>query len=135
LSVPVRILLVEDEVSLIQLLEKYLSRLGYEVQAHSTSTQALESFEAAPHRYNLVIADLGMPDIPGDTLLTRMLEIRPDLRILICSGSPFYISNLPKALERQVSFLQKPFVPKMLAEAVAELLNRDHAHGSAADKA
>ena len=121
----VRILLVEDEVSLIQLLEKYLSRLGYEVDAHSVSVDALRRFEEAPQNWDLVIADLGMPDIPGDTLLTRMLEIRPDLRILICSGSPFYLSNLPEALEKQVAFLQKPFVPKMLAEAIAQLLDND----------
>jgi DNA-binding NtrC family response regulator len=122
---PVRILVVEDEVSLIQLLEKYLRRLGYEVDAYSASKDALARFKAAPQSYDLVIADLGMPDIPGDTLLTRMLEIRPDLRILICSGSPFYLSNLPEALEQQVAFLQKPFVPKMLAEAIARLLDKD----------
>jgi len=126
LSVPgARILLVEDEVSLIQLLEKYLRRLGYEVEAYPASKDALHSFEGAPQSYDLVIADLGMPDIPGDTLLTRMLEIRPDLRILICSGSPFFLANLPKALEKQVAFLQKPFVPKMLSEAVAQLLSKD----------
>jgi DNA-binding NtrC family response regulator len=123
LSVSPRILLVEDEISLIQLVEKYLKRLGYEVEAYSVSTDALAHFEADPGRYDLVIADLGLPDLPGGTLLTRMLEIRPDLRILICSGSPFYISTLPQALERQVAFLQKPFVPKMLAEAIAQLLN------------
>ena len=124
-----RILLVEDEVSLIQLLEKYLRRLGYEVEAYPASKDALHSFEAAPQSYDLVIADLGMPDIPGDTLLTRMLEIRPDLRILICSGSPFFLTNLPKALEKQVAFLQKPFVPKMLSEAVAQLLSKDQPEG------
>jgi DNA-binding NtrC family response regulator len=121
----IRILVVEDEVALAQLLEKYLSRLGYEVEAYSVSKDALDRFEASPQSYDLVIADLGMPDIPGDTLLTRMLEIRSDLRILICSGSPFYLSNLPQALEKQVSFLQKPFVPKMLAEAIARLLDQD----------
>jgi len=124
-----RILLVEDELSLIQLLEKYLKRLGYEVEPYSASKDALQSFESAPQSYDLVIADLGMPDIPGDTLLTRMLEIRPDLRILICSGSPFFLANLPKALEKQVAFLQKPFVPKMLSEAVAQLLSRDKPEG------
>jgi DNA-binding NtrC family response regulator len=124
-----RILLVEDEVSLIQLLEKYLHRLGYEVEAHSNSKDALKRFEAAPESYDLVIADLGMPDLPGDTLLTRMLEIRPGLRILICSGSPFFISTLPKALEQQVAFLQKPFVPKMLAESITQLLNTDKPPG------
>ena len=130
MSVPTaRILLVEDEVSLIQLLEKYLKRLGYEVEAYSASKVALDSFERAPQNYDLVIADLGMPDIPGDTLLTRMLEIRPDLCILICSGSPFFLGNLPKALEKQVAFLQKPFVPKMLSEAVAQLLSKDKPPG------
>ncbi len=124
-----RILLVEDEISLIQLLQKYLNRLGHEVEAYSNSRDALEHFEAAPQSYDLVIADLGMPDIPGDTLLTRMLEIRPELRILICSGSPFYLANLPKALEKQVRFLQKPFVPKMLAEAVEQLLQKGKPSG------
>lgn len=117
-----KILLVEDEAPLLKLLEKYLSRLGFEVESHSTSTEALSRFEAAPSQYDLVVADLGMPDIPGDSLLTRMLETRPDLKILICSGSPFFIEKLPESLQRQVSFLQKPFVPKMLTEAVERLL-------------
>jgi CheY-like chemotaxis protein len=54
-----------------------------------------------------------------------MLEIRPELRILVCSGSPFFIENLPASLQRQVAFLQKPFVPKMLAEAVQQLMARN----------
>ncbi len=119
---PIKILLVEDEPPLLQLIEKYLERLGFEVETHLRSFDALRNFEAAPHGYDMVIADLGMPDLPGDTLLTRMLEIRPDLRILVCSGSPFFIENLPGSLQRQVAFLQKPFVPKMLAEAVRNLL-------------
>ena len=57
-----------------------------------------------------MIADLGMPEISGDTMLTRMLEIRPDLLILICSGSPFYVSNLPKAL-RTASGLSAKTIP------------------------
>jgi DNA-binding NtrC family response regulator len=117
-----KILLVEDESPLLQLIEKYLQRIGYRVDSHLKSVDALRNFEAAPARYDLVIADLGMPDMPGDTLLTRMLEIRPDLRILVCSGSPFFIENLPASLQRQVAFLQKPFVPKMLSEAVQRLL-------------
>jgi len=117
-----KILLVEDEQPLLQLIEKYLHRLGYRVESHAKSTDALRNFEAAPAGYSLVIADLGMPDMTGDTLLTRMLEIQPRLRILVCSGSPFFIENLPETLQRQVAFLQKPFVPKMLGEAVERLL-------------
>jgi DNA-binding NtrC family response regulator len=117
-----RILLVEDEPPLLQLIEKYLQRLGFEVETHQKSLEALHSFAAAPDRYSLVIADLGMPDMPGDTLLTRMLEIQPTLRILVCSGSPYFIENLPDSLQRQVGFLQKPFMPKMLADAVQRLM-------------
>ena len=117
-----KILLVEDEPPLLQLIEKYLQRLGFDVETHLKSFDALRNFEADPNRYALVVADLGMPDLPGDTLLTRMLEIRPNLRILVCSGSPFFIENLPRSLQQQVAFLQKPFVPKMLADAVQNLL-------------
>jgi DNA-binding NtrC family response regulator len=119
---PVKILLVEDEPPLLQLIEKYLQRLGFDVETHLKSFDALRNFEAKPEGYDIVIADLGMPDMPGDTLLTRMLQIRPDLRVLVCSGSPFFIENLPRTLQRQVAFLQKPFMPKMLAEAVQNLL-------------
>ncbi len=119
---PARILLVEDEPPLLQLIEKYLQRLGFEVETHLKSFEALRSFEAAPDRYSLVIADLGMPDMPGDKLLARMLEIRPELRILVCSGSPFFIENLPASLQSHVAFLQKPFMPRMLADAVQQLM-------------
>ena len=120
-----KILLVEDEQPLLQLIQKYLQRLGFEVETHAKSLEALRSFEAEPERYRLVIADLGMPDLPGDTLLTRMLEIRPDLRILVCSGSPYFIENLSPVLQEQVAFLQKPFAPKMLQEAVEKLVSDD----------
>jgi len=129
---PVKILLVEDEPPLLQLIEKYLQRLGFQVETHLKSFDALRNFEAAPNGYDMVIADLGMPDLPGDTLLTRMLEIRPDLRILVCSGSPFFIENLPRSLQQQVAFLQKPFVPKMLAEAVQNLLKERPGNSPAA---
>jgi DNA-binding NtrC family response regulator len=121
---PIKILLVEDEPPLLQLIEKYLQRLGFEVETHLKSFDALRNFEAAPDRYSMVIADLGMPDMPGDTLLTRLFEIRPDLRVLVCSGSPFFIETLPNSRQHQVAFLQKPFVPKMLAEAVQNLLKQ-----------
>jgi two-component system cell cycle sensor histidine kinase/response regulator CckA len=125
-----KVLLVEDELPLLQLLDRYLQRQGFEVQTYSSSVQALSEFEATPGHYDLVIADLGMPEISGDTMLTRMLEIQPNLLILICSGSPFYVSNLPKALEQRVGFLQKPFLPKMLAEAIEKLMARkDISHG------
>ena len=119
-----RILLVDDEPQLLQLVQRYLKRLDYEVDAHARALDALGAFESAANRYDLVIADLAIPDMPGDMLLTRMLDVKPGLRMLICSGLPFEVSSLPLAIQKQVGFLQKPFAPKMLAEAVEQLLAR-----------
>ena len=115
---------MDDELPLLQLLEKYLTRLGFQVETHSRAFDALQRFQAQPGAYDLVVADLGIPDMPGDSLLTRMLDIRPDLPILVCSGSPFVLENLSKTLEKQVAFLQKPFVPKMLSEVIQRLLSQ-----------
>ena len=126
----IRILLVEDELPLLHLLEKHLNRLGFDVDAYPKALDALAAFAGSPGSYDLVIADLGIPDMPGDTLLTKMLAIKPNLLYLICSGSPFFIASLPAALQHKVSFLQKPFLPKMLAEAIEKLMGRkDISHG------
>jgi DNA-binding response OmpR family regulator len=113
---------VEDEPPLLQLVQKYLERQGFEVDAHSTSISALRSLEQTPNRYDLVMADLGLSDIRGDELLVKMLEIQPRLLGLICSGSEFFVSKLPPSLKERVAFLQKPFVPKELAETIQRLL-------------
>lgn len=119
---PVRILLVEDEPALLQLIQRYLQRLGFQIEAHTSSLEALQSFQAAPDRYSLIVADLGLPDMAGETLLSRMLKLRPGLCIVICSGSPFFIESLPVEFRSQVTFLQKPFMPKMLGDAVQTVL-------------
>ena len=117
-----KILLVEDELPLLQLLEKHLRRLGFEVDAHSTSASSLRALESASAAHDLAVMDLGLPDMRGDELLTKMLEIKPDLQVLVCSGSPFFIGGLPAALQPRVAFLQKPFVPKELAATIERML-------------
>jgi len=55
-------------------------------------------------------------------LLARMLNLNPRTCILICSGYPFDLASLPVTFRQQIGFLQKPFTPKMLANAVEQLL-------------
>ena len=114
--------MVDDETALLQLIEKYLTRLGYDVESHSTAQAALRSFAVAPSSWHLLIADLGMPDLPGDELLRRMFELNPQLRCLLCSGTPFDLSVLPPPIRGQTAFLLKPFLPSMLSDAIKHLL-------------
>lgn len=117
-----RILIVDDELALLTVMEQYLSRLGYQVVACQNGQQAWQSFQSQPSSYALVIADISMPDMSGQQLLLKMLDLNPAVGILLCSGYPFDLSNLPASARPRVSFLQKPFAPKMLAAAVEQLL-------------
>ena len=113
-----RILLVEDEPQLLLLLEKHLKRMGFTVDPHATGSAALAAVENPDAAYDLVVADMGLPDMSGEALLTKIIKLRPTLPLLICSGSEFFISSLPEDLQRRLQFLQKPFLPKELAQKI-----------------
>ena len=117
-----RILLVDDEKALLIVMEQYLRRLGYEVAACRSGQAAWELFEPQPAAYSLVLADITMPEMSGQEMLLRMLRLNPAICILICSGYPFDLASLPVTFRQQIGFLQKPFTPKMLANAVEQLL-------------
>lgn len=117
-----KILIVEDEPQLLLLLEKHLKRLGFEVDAHSTGSAALAALEHPAVPYDLAVADMGLPDMTGETLLAKIVALQPALPILICSGSEFFVSSLPQDLQRRVRFLQKPFPPRELAQKIDEVL-------------
>jgi DNA-binding NtrC family response regulator len=72
----------------------------------------------------LLVADLTLPDLPGQDMALRMLEENPELRILLCSGYPFAVDSLPAPVQKRFASLQKPFLPNMLAKAIEDLLQR-----------
>jgi CheY-like chemotaxis protein len=111
-----RILLVDDEAPLLELLTRYLERLGYEVDACLTSSDALARFEADPARYALVLTDLTLPGMKGDEMLDKMRVIAPKLKAIVASGYPYQVSGVG------TRSIQKPFLPKMLAEQIEDLL-------------
>jgi len=113
-----RLLLIDDEPTLLDLLKKYLERLGYEVEACLSAEDALARFEADPDRYALVLTDLTLSGMSGEEMLERMLSRSPGLPTIIASGYP----HAPRS--KQIAFLQKPFLPKMLAEMIEKLLAR-----------
>lgn len=111
-----RLLLVDDEAALLELLKKYLERLGYQVDACTAPEDALALFNADPHRYALVLTDLTLPGITGEEMLDRMRARNPKLRAIVSSGYPY----APRSAH--VEFLQKPFLPKMLVAAIEKML-------------
>jgi DNA-binding NtrC family response regulator len=110
------LLIVDDEPKLLDLLRRYLGRLGYEVETCGDAQEALALFEAQPDRFTMAITDLSLPSLNGEELVERMRQLRPGLPAIITSGYPY----VPRAAG--VGFVQKPFLPQMLAEAVEKAL-------------
>jgi signal transduction histidine kinase len=81
-----RVLLVEDEASLLALTAEVLERLGYEPVSFSGSQDALAAFEVAPRSFDVVITDDFMPGLSGTGLAMELRRRRPDLPIVLMSG-------------------------------------------------
>ncbi len=81
-----RILLVDDEISLVNMGTQMLSSLGYQVSAVTSCREALTLFQAEPHRFDLLLTDLTLPKMTGIDLAREILSIRPDMPIILCSG-------------------------------------------------
>jgi DNA-binding NtrC family response regulator len=113
-----RLLIVDDEEKLLDLLRRFLERRGFQVDACASAEAAWKRFSEDPQGFALVITDLTLDGTSGADLIERVRRLRPGLPALITSGYP-YVPVLPR-----VGFLQKPFLPKMLVDAVEQLLKR-----------
>jgi signal transduction histidine kinase/CheY-like chemotaxis protein len=121
------ILLVDDEVSIVQMEKNMLERLGYKVTAHSSSIDALETFRKTPGRFDMVITDMAMPKMSGDKLSTEVNKICPGTPVLLCTGFSETMSEEKAATLGINGFLLKPFVMKDLAQKIREILDNNKA--------
>ena len=118
-----RVLFIDDEKSIARMYKTILSRLGYRVTAETNPLQALRRFEAAPDDFDLVVSDISMPDMSGDKLAKKLLEIRPDLPIIVCTGYSETISEKRAAEMGIRGFLMKPVDKAEMASLAREVLD------------
>jgi PAS domain S-box-containing protein len=81
-----RVLYVDDETALVQLATRILNRLGYQVSGYTDPSEALQAFRSHPQDFDVVVTDLSMPGMSGFDLARGLLEIRPELPIVMTSG-------------------------------------------------
>jgi CheY-like chemotaxis protein len=117
-----QILFVDDEPVLVAIGQDILQNLGYEVVALTSSAAALEKFFQNPRQYDLAILDLTMPQMTGMELARKLLQIRPDLPIILSSG--FADKIRPKeVMEMGVrEVITKPWSIRSLAETIKKAL-------------
>ncbi|MCG8552750.1 MAG: response regulator, partial [Desulfobacterales bacterium] len=118
------ILFVDDEDSIVNLGVRALEKYGYRVTGISDSNEAFILFKANPEEFDLVITDMAMPGIVGSELAKKIMGIRSDIPIIICSG---YSEKLDKEKAKDLevaAFLDKPLSIYDLAKVTREVLDK-----------
>ncbi len=117
------ILFVDDEPILVDLARQILQRLGYRVTTCDNGLDALAIFQQAPQEVDLVLSDLTMPKMAGDKLAVKLLQIRPDLPIVLCTGLG---NKIPPSKVAEIGIrtvITKPFVIQNIAKGIREVLD------------
>ena len=81
-----KILIVDDEKSVANFLMELLELRGYEPVVYYDSKLAIEAFEADPHAYEVILTDQTMPGLTGAELAAKLISIRSDISIILCTG-------------------------------------------------
>ena len=119
-----RILFVDDEVFLIDLVKRMLEKLGYQVVVKQSPLEALELFKDQPHKFDLVISDMTMPELTGVELARQIIAIRPDTPFILCTGYNEHVSEEKIKSFGIKEFLMKPLEVKVLAETIRKALEK-----------
>lgn len=120
-----RILVVDDEPLLAKATRQMLERLGYEVDWRSNGIETLDVFKRRSEEkpFDLVIIDPTMPQLTGVDLARELLQLRPDLPILLCTGFSEKI-NADRASSLGIrGVLMKPVEMKELAGLIRKILD------------
>ncbi len=120
-----RILFIDDEDLLREVMYEMLSEMDYEVRVEETGEDAIRTFIEHPGEFDLVLTDLMMLDMMGDEIAGRIKSIRPDIPIVVMTGTP---DNLPPGKAKAAGVckvLGKPLTKAELREGLTRALSRD----------
>ncbi len=117
-----RILFVDDEESMVNLNRKRLERLGYQVKTTTKPLQALKWFKVDPDQFDVIITDMTMPRMTGDSLAAEVLKIRPHMPVIICTGYSERMSAKKAETLGVRKYIEKPIGTRNLALALREIL-------------
>ena len=112
------ILVVDDEATIRELVVILLEAAGYKAVGVGNGLEALSRFRKSPESFFALLTDLTMPGMSGVELVAQMRELRPDLKVVVCTGLDVPSEGPLKSLEQPYSFLRKPCTGRELVQAV-----------------
>lgn len=118
----VRVLVVDDEEIVAQLIGEIITGMGCEVTVETNSESALRCFQKNSSEFDLVITDQTMPNMTGIELACELLVIKPGIPIILCTGFSSKV-NAEVAYQHNIAcFLMKPVAPSTLRMHVEQIL-------------
>src|SRR2546425_5174418 len=125
MSVPKRILIVDDDPEVHQLLAAALHDDGRRIESAFDGLEGLRRVEAVP--YDLVMSDVNMPGLDGLALLERIRQIRPTTKVVIMTVESTPEGIIHAIRERAFSYFSKPFTINAVSEMAARALESEPA--------
>jgi DNA-binding response OmpR family regulator len=117
-----KILIVEDDAIIVTSLSMVLKSSGYFVTAVRTGKDALEKVQAT--HYNLVLLDIGLPDMTGTEILKKIRETNQDIIVIMITGHPHLDSSIDSVNHGADGYIVKPIINKDLVDLVEEKLEQ-----------
>jgi len=118
-----KILVVEDDSDARELLRELLVEEGYTVKMAQNGKEALEWITR--ETFDLVLTDLGMPEMDGIELLKTLQRIAPDMRVIVVTGGADLEARARVKSPWAYDYVTKPFHPHTILEKVARALGRE----------
>lgn len=119
-----QILLVEDEPTLLRVLEMVLTEAGYDVTTCSDGDEALRKFAASPDAWQVVVSDVTMPRLSGDRLALALREIRPRLPVILMTGNTMLVTPRRLLALGVAAVLEKPCAIEDLLGTIESVFQR-----------
>jgi signal transduction histidine kinase/CheY-like chemotaxis protein/HPt (histidine-containing phosphotransfer) domain-containing protein len=117
------ILLVDDEPVILNAVSELISLQGYSVTSFTDSYEALRHFRQNPSGFDLVITDMTMPNLSGEFLGKKIMAIRPELPVILCTGFSKTMGR-KKCLEMGfAAYFTKPLEANNLLQKIREILD------------
>lgn len=105
------LLVVDDDIEVASYLTELLQLAGYQVTATPNSIDALAIFKQNAENFNLIITDQTMPGYTGAELAKKMIQIRPNIPVILCTGYSEVVDENKARAQGIQRFMQKPVVP------------------------
>lgn len=118
-----KILYVDDEETVSNLAKELLESMGYSVTTANTGTDAINIFSKDPNYFDLIITDQIMPDFTGLTLSKRVLKIRSNVPIILCTGHSTLLNKETMEKHGIKGLISKPITKTIIAKSVRNVLN------------